>query len=190
MDAAFEGYYKTKKAGDRLNELRDETNTEHQKLIEGLKELEESFNAAREEAQDTALSEDAREEKRAEAEAKLGEIRDLEQEIKQYEVTHGRQLEEQRRRMRKRIVDEITEVVEEFAEDRGLFAVVDRSGLSLNQVPVFIYTDAGADITEEIIGVLNESMPEDFEWEIEEEPESESGEDAGQDSGGAAAPAP
>ena len=109
--------------------------------------------------------------------AVLVELRATEQEIKQFEQTRRRQLEEQGRRMRKAIVDDIDEVIERFASDRSLFAVIDSSGPSLNQVPVFLYSDPSSDITVAIVALLNVGQDQEDDWEegvAEDEEEKES----------------
>jgi Skp family chaperone for outer membrane proteins len=64
-------------------------------------------------------------------------------------------LEEQGRRMRKRIVDEIKEKVADFAKSQNFLSVIDTSGQSLNGVQLVLYTDSKADITGDLIAMLN-----------------------------------
>lgn len=155
MERVFTEYEKTRKADTRLKEQAAEVNEERSVMIEQLREREEVFNTLREEAQDPSLSDAARERKRSEAEEQLNEVRQKENEIRNFEELKRKDLEDQGRRMRKRIVAEINSVIETYAKDHSLFSVVDSSGTSLNQVPVFLYTDRQFDVTDEIIGLLN-----------------------------------
>ena len=177
MEQVFEQYYKTQRADRRLKDQALEFNTERSELIEKIEKMEADFNALREEASDETLSKDGQDLKRSEAEEVLVELRATEQEIKQFEQTRRRQLEEQGRRMRKAIVDDIDEVIEKLASDRSLFAVIDSSGPSLNQVPVFLYSDPSSDITSAIVALLNVGKDQEDDWEegvAEDEEQKES----------------
>ena len=79
--------------------------------------------------------------------------------------------------MRKAIVDDIDEVIKRVASERSLFAVIDSSGPSLNQVPVFLYSDPSSDITAAIVALLNVGQDQEDDWEedvAEDEEEKES----------------
>lgn len=155
LDRAFNEFFKTKLADTQLKQQADEFNDERKTLVADFEKLQESFNKARDEAQNTALSEDARNEKRNEAEDKLVALREHEAKIRRFDESRRKQLDDQSRRMRKRIVDEILEAIKSYAQTEGLFAVVDSSAQSLNGVECILYNDAKADITDTILDVLN-----------------------------------
>ena len=166
MDRVFSEFYKTKRADARLKEQAAQLKEERDVGVEKLRGLEGEFNTARQEAQDQTLSEEARDRKRGEAEDKLIELRETENELRAMEESRRKKIEEQGQRMRKRIVDEIGDVVEQIAVENDYFSVIDASGASLNNVPVFIYHKSDADITDQVIRLLNqnESMdPDDDE---------------------------
>ena len=158
LDRVFNEYYKTKLADAQLKEQAAEFNEERRKLTEEFEKLQQEFNTAREEAQNMALSEEVRNTKRSEAEEKLIVLRDKEASIRRFDETRRKQLEDQGRRMRKRLVDEIGEAVKTFAKNQDFVAVIDYSGLSLNSVPLILYTDAKHDITQSLIEVLNKGQ--------------------------------
>lgn len=155
MDALFTKYYKTELADEQLKEQAEEFNTERREMVENYETLQEEFNTVRDEAQNTALSEDVRNEKRTEAEDKLVELRELERKIKRFEQTRQKQLEDQQRRMRKRIVTEIREEIEDYARSHNYSAILDSSGQSLNGVEFVLYSDGRMDITQELLEILN-----------------------------------
>jgi outer membrane protein len=157
LDRVFNEYYKTKLADAQLKEQAEEFKEERKKLIDDLQKLQETFSDAREQAQNTALNEEVRIRKRDQAEEKLVEIREQESKIRRFDDSRQKQLDEQSRRMRKRIVDEIREVISTYARSQGYTSVVDSSGESMNLVPIFLYTDAKADITDAVVELLNKS---------------------------------
>lgn len=58
-------------------------------------------------------------------------------------------------RMREGIVKEITDVVIEKVKSKSLDFVLDKSGMSINGVPVVMYSPDNVDFTNEIIETLN-----------------------------------
>lgn len=155
MDKAFTEFYKTKIADAQLKEQAEEFKTERKKLVDAFKKLQESFDALREDAQNTALNEEVRNQKKSEAEEKLVEIREQESKIRRFDESRQKQLDEQSRRMRNRLVEEIQEAVKTFARKDNLTLVVDSSANSLNGVPVIAFSDGKRDITAAVIDELN-----------------------------------
>jgi outer membrane protein len=155
LDKVFNEYYKTKLADAQLKEQAEEFNQERAKLVESYEAMQKEFNEARDQSSSPALSDDARNKLRSQAEEKLIEIREQEQKIRNFDNSRRKQLEEQGRRMRKRIVDEIREKVQAHAKSKGYLTVVDTSGQSLNGVAIVLYVDEKADITADMIASLN-----------------------------------
>jgi hypothetical protein len=58
-------------------------------------------------------------------------------------------------RMREGIVKEITDVVMEKVKANRMDLVFDKSGMSLNGVPVLMYAPENVDFTNDIVTVLN-----------------------------------
>ena len=155
LDKVFEEFYKTKLADGQLKEQADQYREERTKMVDDFKQLQDDFKSARDEAQDTALSEEARNSRRSAAEEKLVELRETENKIRRFEESRRRQLDEQTRRVRSKLVDEIKETVTKLAHERGYTSVMDASGENLNGVPTVLYYEPKADITVELITLLN-----------------------------------
>ena len=155
LDKVFNEYYKTKLADKQLKEQAKDFNEEREGLLAEYEDLQGVFNTAREDAQNTALSEEVRNSKRNEAEEKLIELREFENKIRNFDTSRKKQLEDQSRRMRKRIVEEIRQNIQTFARNQGYDAVLDSSGESFNGVPMIVYHDEKLDITAEMIDLIN-----------------------------------
>ena len=95
LDSVFTNYNKTKTAEAQLKEQADEIKSERSAMIQQFEKVEGDYKALRAQAQNTALSEDARNMKRAEAEDKLIEVRDMENKIRRLEESAQRKIEEQ-----------------------------------------------------------------------------------------------
>ncbi len=161
LDRAFNEFYKTKLADTQLKEQADEFNGERKTLVSDYEKLQKDFAAIRDEAQNSALSDDVRAEKRNLAEEKLVELRDYESRIRRFDDSRRKQLDDQSRRMRKRIVEEIQLIVKDYAQKQGYLAVIDSSGQSLNGVEMIVYADPKIDITDTILGMLNKGKQEE-----------------------------
>jgi outer membrane protein len=160
LDRAFNEFYKTKRADAQLKQQADEFNDERKKMVTEFETLQESFNTVRDEAQNTALSEEVRSQKRSEAEEKLVELREFDSKLRRFDESRRKQLDDQSRRMRKRIVEEIREAIQTYARGQSYEAVVDSSGQSMNGVEVVVFTDVKTDITDDVLDILNKGKPD------------------------------
>jgi outer membrane protein len=159
MNRIFASYYKTKDAESRINEARSAAKKElddrmdtHKATLEEIKKLDESINKPE-------LSKEAKEAKAKERDQKLGEFRNLEREINEFRQTREKQLQEQAVRMRNGIVEEITKIVSEKVKKENYDLVLDRSGNSLNGVPICVFANNALDFSEAIIEELNKNKP-------------------------------
>ncbi len=155
MDRVFNEFYKTQLADAQLQERAEEFNEERRRMIAEYEELQESFSVAREDAQSTALSEEVRRQRRSEAEEKLIELREMETRIQSFDESRRKQLEDQGQRMRNRLVNEIQDVIRNYAKAEGYHVVIDSSGQSLNAIELILYVDEETDISEPVIETLN-----------------------------------
>ena len=161
MDRIFNEFYKTKLADAQLKEQAAQVMEERKKLGADFEKLQQEFNKLRDDAQNTALNEDVRAQRRTAAEEKLVEVRDFQAKITRFDDTRRKQMEDQSRRMRKRIVDEIRETIQTYARNQMYSAVLDTSGQTLNGIETVLYMEPRLDMTSEIINVLNQGRPTD-----------------------------
>ncbi len=159
LDRCFNEYYKTRVADAQLKAQAREFEEELKTIAGELEKLQGEFNALREESLNSALSDEVRAAKRTAAEEKVLAIREQEGRVQNFRERRSKQLEEQSRRMRRGLVGEIKEVIQKYARDRGLTAVIDSSGTTFNGVEAVLYVDARSDITDEIVEELNKGAP-------------------------------
>ncbi len=159
MNRVFTEYYKTKDAEQKLNEQRAAAKKEFDDRIETLKKSMEEINKLNAAIEKPELSKDAKEAKVKEAQAKVAEARNLDKEVNEFKGTRERQLQEQFLRMRKDIIEDIMKVVNTKVSDAGYDVVLDKSGLSMGQVPVVIYSRDDLDFSKDIVAKLNANAP-------------------------------
>jgi len=155
LDSVFTNYYKTRDAEAQLKVQAEEIKSEREGLIKGLEKLREEYAALKSQSQSAALNDEARNVKRAQAEDKLLEMRDAESKITRMEETAQRRINEQSRRARTTLIEEINVIIKEHASARGYLAIIDTSGSSLNGVPSVVYYNPKYDVTAEIISRVN-----------------------------------
>lgn len=157
----FEGYYKTKAADANIKERAAEFGKEKEALVNQFKALGESYKQARDDANNQAISAAEREKRKKAAEAKLVEVREMEQTITQFDRQAMATLDEQERRMRSKILEEIQAVIDTQGKGGNYNFVIDTAAESLNRTPVILFSNGVTDLTEDILKTLNANAPEE-----------------------------
>ncbi len=155
MQRAFKEYTKTKDAETKINDAKNAAKKEYDDRAEAYKKALDEINNLNKQLDAPALSAEAKTQKAKERDDKIANIKNMEREINDFRQTRERQLQEQAMRMREGIVKEITDVVMEKVKTTNMDLVFDKSGVSLNGVPVLMYSHDNVDFTNDIIAVLN-----------------------------------
>lgn len=151
LDRVFSAHPKVVAAEAGLKASEREIRADLEKLLEQGKALEEEVQKLESAAKSPMLSESARLQKRSEADEKVTELQGLQVRIRRTQETKLKQLREQLMQTRQGIVDEMMEVVKAYAEEEGYDLVLDKSGLTMNAVPLVVWSNDAIDITEELI---------------------------------------
>jgi len=155
MNRAFKEYNKTKDAEAKINDAKNQAKKEYDDRADTYKKALDEVNNLNKQLDAPALSADAKTQKAKERDDKIANIKNMEREINEFRQTRERQLQEQALRMREGIVKEITDVVMDKVKANSLDLVFDKSGMSLNGVPLLMYSRDNVDFTNDVIAVLN-----------------------------------
>jgi outer membrane protein len=155
MQRAFKEYNKTKEAELKINDSKNAAKKEYDDRAEAYKKALDEINNLNKQLESPALSADKKTQTAKERDDKIANIKNMEREISDFRQTRERQLQEQLMRVREGIVKEITDVVMEKVKANNLDLVFDKSGMSINGVPVLMYSHDNIDFTNDIIAVLN-----------------------------------
>jgi outer membrane protein len=155
MQRAFKDYNKTKEAEAKINDAKNAAKKEYDDRAEAYKKALDEINNLNKQLESTALSADKKTQIAKDRDDKIANIKNMEREISDFRQTRERQLQEQLMRVREGIVKEITDVVMEKVKTKNLDFVLDKSGMSINGVPVVMYAPENVDFTNEIIDTLN-----------------------------------
>lgn len=154
MERLIKLHPRTKADRAILSQYVEDFEAERREMLEDIRAKSEEFEALREAAEDVGLSEKAIAEKRTLAKAKVGEIREMEQSLRELAATRQKELTSQELRMRKRVVADIGEIVETVVARKKLDLVIDATGTSAGGYPPVIYYDDALDITDAVIGKM------------------------------------
>jgi outer membrane protein len=155
MQRAFKEYNKTKEAEVKINDAKNSAKKEYDDRAESYKKALDEINNLNKQLESPALSADKKTQTAKERDDKIANIKNMEREISDFRQTRERQLQEQLMRVREGIVKEITDVVIEKVKANHFDLVFDKSGMSINGVPILLYAPDNVDFTNDIIAVLN-----------------------------------
>src|SRR5438270_2226857 len=155
MNRAFKEYNKTKDAETKINDAKNAAKKEYDDRADAYKKALDEINNLNKQLDSSALSADAKTKLAKDRDDKIANIKNMEREINEFRQTRERQLQEQALRMREGIVKEITDIVMEKVKSNNLDFVFDKSGMSLNGVPLLMYAKEDVDFTSDVITVLN-----------------------------------
>src|SRR6195256_6546092 len=155
MNRAFKEFNKTKDSEKKINEAKDAAKKEYDDRAENYKKALDEINKLNQQLDSPALSADKKTSMAKDRDDKIANIKNMEREINEFRQTRERQLQEQAMRMRETIVKEITDVIMERVRANSLDFVFDKSGMSLNGVPLLMYSRDNVDFTSDVIAVLN-----------------------------------
>jgi outer membrane protein len=155
MQRAFKDYNKTKEAEAKINDAKNAAKKEYDDRADAYKKALDEINNLNKQLESSALSADKKTQIAKDRDDKIANIKNMEREISDFRQTREQQLQQQLMRVREGIVKEITDVVMEKVKTNNLDLVFDRSGMSINGVPVLMYSHDNIDFTNDIIAVLN-----------------------------------
>jgi outer membrane protein len=157
MKRVFDSYYKTKDAESKINEARNAAKKELEDRMDIAKKSLEEVKKLDEEIQKPELSKDAKEQKAKIRSDKAAELQNMDREIREFQASREKQLQEQSVRMRAGIVDDINKVVADKVKAENFDLVFDKSGPSLNGVPIVLYSRDAYDFTDTVVTALNKN---------------------------------
>jgi outer membrane protein len=135
LNRLFTEYPATKRAEESLNAERAKAKTELDQRLNRLKSM-----MSRIEQQSGSASKSL-----------VEQARELDKEISEFRTSREKSLQDKFVQMRKKIIEELNLIIREVAEENKLNVLYDKSGMSMGQVPVVVYTKGVFDITDACI---------------------------------------
>ena len=154
LDKVFTAHPKTQAAEAELKKAEEAIQGEMEKMLAEGRALEETVSKLIDAARNPMLNEEARLKKRDEAEDKKTELQEFQVRVRRTQETKLKQMREQLMKTRQGIVDELTVAVADFEKAEGYDLVLDRSGMTMNAVPMLVYSNPELDVTDRLIECL------------------------------------
>ena len=155
MQKVFEGYEKTKTLEIKLNQQMEVFKEYSNQLNQQYQNLRKQYESARDDSQNIAFSGAERENKRLKAQQLYESLKLKEQEMTSYGESRKTQLRDMHAKLRGEIIEEIRQVVHNKAVLEGYTIVLDKSGDTLNDIPLVVYHQPNLDITDSVVQDLN-----------------------------------
>jgi outer membrane protein len=155
----FDNYWKTKQADSAIKDRAADLEKERKTMLDEWKKARDEYQSFLSEANEQTRSLEEREKRKKAAEDKLKQIKEAEDNVTQYDRQARSILEEQRKRMRDSIVEEIRSTVKGKAVASGYALVVDTVAESATGTPVVLYSNNENDITDAVLAQLNAGAP-------------------------------
>jgi Skp family chaperone for outer membrane proteins len=156
MEEVLQAHPDTKEAEKIIQRQVTEFDAEKAGLVEKFESMRKEFERVRSDSENKALNENGRLQKRREAERKLEEMRDFDEEVRQTTLLRQRQIKERKGRLRARIVADIRAVIRDYAQKNGYAMILD-SGALVDDYGVVVYNVEAMDLTRVIAKVLTET---------------------------------
>lgn len=160
MEKTFTEYYKTKISDANLNKQAEIFRSYADKLKKSYLKLDEEYRNLRDGSLNAALSATERESKRLSAQEKYRQLMAKKTELQQYDKEKQTHLKQEYERMRERLLGEIKKEIKRRCAIEGYSIVFDKSGKTLNNIPVVVINSAVMDITRKVLKDLNRGHKE------------------------------
>ncbi len=159
MAKLYDNHYKTLEQNAKLQadkqqaeEYVEKMNKEGNTLVDEYKNLEEQSTNA-------ALTAEAKSKAQNDAQKKMAEIQQKQNEIRTFVQNTGQTLNQRLQTFRSLMLDEITKVATEVAKRHGATILLDKSGPSMIGISGLVYSDPSYEITDEVMTEINKDRP-------------------------------
>lgn len=159
----FDNYWRTKQADANLKERAADFDNSRKDMVADYEKANAEYRKLMEASNDQAISESERDKRKKSAEAKLLEIKEIENSINQFDRTSRQTLGEQQKRMRDNILRDIREIIDTKAKAAKYTLVLDTAAVTPNQTPIILFATKDEDLTEAVLTQLNVSAPPNFQ---------------------------
>lgn len=155
MNRVFQEYNKTRINEAKLKKQAEIFKEYSSQLTQSLSKLRQEFVKLRDDSQNMVFTAAERENRRMNAQDKYRQVAAKEQEIREYNREKQAQLRDEYEKLRSSILADISNVVSAKCLAEGYGLVLDKSGRTLNNIPLVVYSSRMLDITDAVIKTLN-----------------------------------
>jgi outer membrane protein len=161
MAKLYDGHYKTIEQGAKFEADQQKAQTEIDRMSKDGNALVEQYKALAEQANNPALSAEAKSKSQGDAEKKMEEIQAKQREVQTFAQNTQNSLQQRLQTFRSMLIEEIAKVATDVGKRRGATILVDKAGPSMFGISNLVYSDPAYDITDEVAAEIAKSKPAD-----------------------------
>jgi Skp family chaperone for outer membrane proteins len=159
LRAVFEGYWKSKQARLQVQDDVKDYEAKRKEMYDEYGKSQGEYRKLVDSAADSAISAEERDKRKKSAETKLRDLRSMEQDVKDFETSNERRINEKQRRLNEGIIRDIREKIDRRAKAGSYNLVLDSTALGMLQTPVVLFHSGTPDLSEDVLKDLNEAAP-------------------------------
>jgi outer membrane protein len=159
MAKAYDGYYKTVAEGQKLQNDENTAKEMLSKMTAERQTIVDTYKTIADQANNPAITVDAKTKAQVDAQKKIEEIRKKEAEIQEFAQNVQAQLQQQFQTVRSIGLDDLSKIASDIAKRKGATLLVDKSGPTVFGISNIIYSDPAYDITDEVLKEANKDHP-------------------------------
>ncbi|MBT8037875.1 MAG: OmpH family outer membrane protein [Verrucomicrobiae bacterium] len=159
MQKLFKEYHRTTEEQQKFSEEFARIQKENNERLASIRALEEMLQGLKKKIEDPTLADNVKREKSREFQLKLDEAKAMDRERREFLGRRTRALELKKQASMQGILEEIRKRIVDYSKKEDFDFVLDKSGLSANQVPFLLYTKDATDITAGLLVELNKDAP-------------------------------
>ena len=159
LGKVFTNYWKFKQASTALDDRKAEMEKSEKDLMDTWQTAKDDYQKLLADANNQAVSADEREKRKNAAEDKLKDVKDAEDNLRQFDTRARATLSEQSARMRDNLVTQIRKAVNSVALEGRFTLVLDTTPQATSNVPLVLYSNGENDLTEAVLKLLNAGAP-------------------------------
>jgi len=159
MQILFKEYHRTNDEQQKFSEEFARIQKENNERLTGIRELEEQLQGLKKQIEDPTIADGVKRDKSRDFQLKLDEAKAMDRERREFLGRRTRALELKKQASMQGILEEIRKLIVDHAKAEDFDYVLDKSGLSANQVPFLLYTKDATDVTVALWSKLNVNAP-------------------------------
>jgi outer membrane protein len=159
MAKLYDNHYKTVEQNAKIQADDQKAQEEVERMNKEGNAMVEEYKALAEQANNPALSADAKSKAQGDAQKKLEAIQNKQREIQTFVQNTRNSLQQRLQTFRSLMLEEISKVATDIAKRKGATLLLDKAGPSMIGISNLVYADAGFDITDEVSRELNKDKP-------------------------------
>ena len=160
LKKVFDNYWKKKQAEAVIKDRFESMQKDLKEMDADFQKTNAEYEKAVKDAADTNLSAEERDKRKKTAEDILKKLKDIQNDAGRYRQRAVENLDDQKKRLGDKVLEEIREAVSAKARTAGFTCVINTSAEAIGG-PVFLYTNGENDLTDTVINTLNAGAPAD-----------------------------